>query len=181
MSNRENHPDWGMFGSSAKNTEPPTKGAAQNSQDENGGTRKDSMSDERYTLHLKYSVAPDGTKGLEIEPDDTETDKQRASDWVKREGLRAALNTPEGERFWLSGKRDSLTAVIEMARCSAARLDDPHSVWAALEWLASRQEPPLLGFCDDGINIKYRNGGETAIFTYKKLKLRLERREKKVS
>jgi hypothetical protein len=179
MSNKENYPDWGTFGTSSKSAEPRTDGVEQNPEGENSSTADDSKSDAGAVFHLTLGVMPDGTQTVKIEPGDTEADKARAWDWVKLEGWRAKLNSPEGGRFSLSGKRDSLTAVIELARCSAARHDDLHSVWAALEWLASRQEPPLLKFSDDGI--EYRNGGETPVFTKKMLKRRLERQEEKGS
>jgi hypothetical protein len=181
MSNKENYPDWGTFGTSSKSAKPRTEGVEQNQEGENSSTADDSMSDAGAVFHLTLGVMPDGTQTVKIEPSDKEADKARAWDWAEHEGWRAKLNSPEGERFRLSGKRDSLTAVIEMARCSAARHDDLHSVWAALERLAFRQEPPLLGFSDDGIDIKYRNGGETPVFTKKMLKRRLERQEEKGS
>lgn len=175
MSDNEKYPEWGTFGLPAERTEHQTHVRAPCPHGEDGEGGENAVSDGNITIHLSYSVAPDGTQTVSIGPDDTENDKQRALDWAKLEGLRAKLNSPDGQRFRLSGKRDALTAVIEMARCSAARLDDLHSVWAALEWLALRQVPPLLGLSDDGGNIAYRDGGKIEEFTKPQLRRRLER------
>lgn len=167
--NKKNYSDWGVFGTATESGTPQPDEQKQWPQKENNNVC--------FTCEVK----PDGTQVRKTDPHDTPEEKAEIRAWAKLEALKAKLNSPEGKLYKLSGNRDTMTAIIELARCDAACYDDLHSVWAALVEMSvwPNHPPPLLGMTEDFSAVKYRgNDGKTAIFTQAQLKMRLNRQEK---
>jgi hypothetical protein len=173
MNEKKIYPSWGAFGTATENTAPePRPEVVTGTGDSTWG--------------LTQSVAIDMATGvithnLKIEDDDPkeQIDDARAS--MNREIRKAALKSPAGERYRLSGNRDAMSAVIEGAMSEAANHEDVHSVWAALVAMALRpdRDAPLLGMTDDGSAVLYRGPtGKREQFTFPMLKGRLARQEK---
>ncbi len=173
MNDEKTYPGWGSFGTSGRDSEDYIDQQTRHSLRQSYNANITSASKRFFTFHLKYSAAPDGTKIVQIEPNDTEDAKRRAENFFMIEAFKAKLLSLEGKEFRLSGKRDSLTAVIELAMTAAIRPDDVHNLWAKLEWLAAQGEPPLLRLTDKGI--EFRNGVGSQTFTKQQLRRRMER------
>ena len=70
-------------------------------------------------------------------------------------------------------RRNTLTPVIELAQAQCRNPKDTAEVWAALQVLAQKKHPPLIGGTEDGL--QYYEAGEAAIFKRKSLGKRLAR------
>lgn len=70
-------------------------------------------------------------------------------------------------------RRNTLTPVIELAQAQCRNPKDTAEVWAALQVLAEKKHPPLIGGTEDGL--QYYEAGEAAIFKRKSLGKRLAR------
>jgi hypothetical protein len=70
-------------------------------------------------------------------------------------------------------RRDALSAVIERAQARCDRPDDPAEVWGQLQAMAEKQESPLLGATEDGI--QYLKNGQAANLSRDALSKRVHR------
>jgi hypothetical protein len=70
-------------------------------------------------------------------------------------------------------RRDSLTPVIEKAQATCRNANDTAEVWAALQVLAEKKQPPLRGATEDGL--QYLKNGIAESFTRDALRKRLAR------
>lgn len=137
------------------------------------------MKTSKKILKTEYimAISLDGTRKIISEPHDTPEQLALAHALVEKAAAddRARLSKP---KYRLSGKRDALTAVIELAMNNAVDPDDLHSVWAALVDIAEKpsKPAPVLGYGDG--YVKYRNGAKVEFFSRLQLKGRLERQRK---
>ena len=170
MSDEQIYPSWGAFGTANEIAAPePSPEAITDA------------SDSAWELTQSVSIDPASgviTHDLKIDDDDKQERIDEARANMNREIRKAVLKSPAGERYRLSGGRDSMSAPIETAMSLALNHEDVHSVWAALVEMALREDrgAPLLGLTDDGLFVKYRdNGGVTTMFSFAMLKGRLRR------
>jgi hypothetical protein len=186
MSNKKDYPEWGLFGEAIENPK-----AKPNEQEGSIGNGQPSL------VEWAVEHRPGGIRAFVPYDTDTPEQKREMMMYSNLEDAKAKLGSPDGNRYRLQGKRDGLTAVIELARALAADSDDTHSVWASLVALAESiyRPPPLLGLTDDGTAVRYRSetvsiseevkgtgktkGDIAEQFTFKALKKRLERRKEK--
>lgn len=70
-------------------------------------------------------------------------------------------------------RRDALTPVIELAQRQCRSPKDDAEVWAALQPLAEKKTPPLIGATEEGL--QYLKNGKAEIFTRDALRKRLNR------
>lgn len=70
-------------------------------------------------------------------------------------------------------RRDSLTPVIEKAKETCRNANDTAEVWAALQVLAEKKQPPLIGVTEDGL--QYLKNGIAESFNRDALRKRLAR------
>lgn len=171
MSDRDKYPDWGTFGTAidtgALETTPKVSSGT-------GGTWD-------LTESIRISAAGEKFLTVEYTKDDPQELVQQALARRDIQVAKEAFQSPAGTRYKLTGERDVLSAVIEMARALAIDHNDLHSVWAALIMMARTPEkfPPLLGITDDAKDIRYSDGKPHAtLLTKKALKGRMDRQEK---
>lgn len=74
-------------------------------------------------------------------------------------------------------RRDVVTPAIELAQAECSDPFDVAAVWARLQVMAERKEPPLIGSTEEGI--QYLDQGEAAILNRKALAKRLARAKRR--
>ncbi len=70
-------------------------------------------------------------------------------------------------------RRNTLTPIIELAQTQCRNPQDTAEVWAALQVLAEKKQPPLIGATEEGL--QFLNKGIVDIFKRKSLGQRLAR------
>jgi len=171
MSDKDKYPGWGAFGTAIETIAPEQRPEVSLG---TGST---------WELTESVRIGANGEKVLTVEytKDDPQELVQQALARRDIQAAKEAFQSPAGTRYKLTGERDVLSAVIELARALAIDYSDLHSVWAALLMMARTPEkfPPLLGITDDGKDIRYSDGKPHAtLLTKRALKSRMDRQEK---